>query len=122
MNIIKIKTQAILAIALVSLISIFNLIIINPVLAAETSTGSKIFQANCASCHRGGANILIEQKTLEKTALSKYLENYENDPIKAIISQIQNGKNAMPSFKNKLSDQDILDVAAYVFQKAETGW
>ncbi|WP_353929078.1 c-type cytochrome [Okeanomitos corallinicola TIOX110] len=111
-----------LSILLLAIAILFNITLINPSLADETSTGSEIFQANCASCHRGGANILIEQKTLEKPALSKYLENYDTDPIKAIINQIQNGKNAMPAFKNKLSDQDILDIAAYVFQKAETGW
>jgi cytochrome c6 len=101
---------------------LFNFKFINPALAAETSTGSDIFNKNCASCHIGGANILIEHKTLQKAALSKYLENYDAEPIQAIIHQVQNGKNAMPAFKNKLSEQEILEVAAYVFQKAETGW
>lgn len=95
---------------------------INPALAAETSNGAKIFSNNCASCHLGGGNILLSQKTLQKEALSEYLENYTSDSIQAIIYQVKNGKNAMPAFKNKLSEQDILEVAAYVFQKAEQGW
>lgn len=89
---------------------------------AETSNGSKIFSANCASCHVGGGNILLTQKTLEKEALLKYLENYDINPVQAIIYQLQNGKNAMPAYKDKLSEQEILEVATYVFQKAEQGW
>ncbi len=109
-----------LIIVLAIALSIFKFI--NPAFAAETSDGAKIFSERCASCHIGGGNILIAEKTLKQEALSKYLENYDTDEIKAIIFQIQNGKNAMPAFKNKLSDQEILEVAAYVFQKAQQGW
>jgi cytochrome c6 len=93
-----------------------------PVLAAETSNGAKIFSDNCASCHIGGGNILIAEKTLHKEALSQYLADYNTDAIRAIIHQVQNGKNAMPPFKNKLTPEEILEVAAYVFQKSEQGW
>ncbi|MBD2567002.1 cytochrome c6 PetJ [Anabaena lutea] len=112
----------ILLLTLVLAIALFNLTGIHPALAAETFNGGKIFNDNCSACHIGGANILIEHKTLQKAALSKYLENYDIEPIQAIIYQIQNGKGAMPAFKNKLSYQEILEVAAYVFQKAETSW
>jgi cytochrome c6 len=112
----------ILLLILLLAIAIFKLTFISPALAAETSNGAKIFEANCASCHIGGGNILISQKTLKKEALSKYLENYNSDSIEAIIHQVQNGKNAMPAFKGKLSPENILEVAAYVFQNAEQGW
>ncbi|WP_041565403.1 cytochrome c6 PetJ [Nostoc punctiforme] len=112
----------ILLLILMIAIALFKLTFISPALAAETSNGAKIFEANCASCHIGGGNILISQKTLKKEALSKYLENYNSDSIEAIIHQVQNGKNAMPAFKGKLSAEEILDVAAYVFQNAEQGW
>lgn len=94
---------------------------IDPALAAETSDGAKIFHANCASCHIGGGNILISEKNLTKEALSKYLD-YDTDLVKAIINQVQNGKNAMPAFKGKLDEVEIREVAAYVFDKAEQGW
>ncbi|MBU7585453.1 MAG: c-type cytochrome [Nostoc sp. TH1S01] len=103
-------------------IALFQLIFTSPVLAAETSNGAKIFSANCSSCHIGGGNILVAEKTLNKEALSKYLADYNTDSLQAIIHQVQNGKNAMPPFKNKLKSEEILDVAAYVFQKAEQGW
>jgi cytochrome c6 len=112
----------ILLLILLSAIALFKFTFISPALAAETSNGAKIFEANCASCHIGGGNILISQKTLKKEALSKYLENYNQDSIEAIIHQVQNGKNAMPAFKAKLTSEEILEVAAYVFQNAEQGW
>ncbi|MFN6525492.1 cytochrome c6 PetJ [Nostoc sp. ChiSLP03a] len=112
----------ILLLILLSAIALFKFTFISPALAAETSKGAKIFEANCASCHIGGGNILISQKTLKKEALSKYLENYNQDSTQAIIHQVQNGKNAMPAFKDKLSSEEILEVAAYVFQNAEQGW
>ncbi len=103
-------------------IAIFKFTFILPALAAETANGARIFGANCSSCHIGGGNILISDKTLTKEALSKYLENYDQDSIQAIIYQVQNGKNAMPAFKNKLNNQEIADVSTYIFQQAEKGW
>jgi cytochrome c6 len=103
-------------------IALLRFTFILPALAQEASTGAKIFDANCSSCHIGGGNILISHKTLKKEALSNYLEDYDQDAIKAIIHQVQNGKNAMPAFKNKLSNEEIAEVAAYVFQQAEAGW
>ncbi|WGV28944.1 cytochrome c6 PetJ [Halotia branconii] len=107
---------------LLSAIVLLKLTFIQPALAAQTSNAAQIFNNNCAACHIGGGNILISQKTLKKEALSQYLENYNSDSIQAIIYQVQNGKNAMPAFKSKLSTQEILEVASYVFQKAEQGW
>jgi cytochrome c6 len=104
------------------LIPLLTSTLIYPASAAETSDGAKIFSANCASCHIGGGNVLIAEKTLVHQALSKYLENYENNSISAIIYRVKNGKNAMPAFKGKLSDQEVLDVATYVAQKAQQGW
>ncbi|PLZ85001.1 cytochrome C [Fischerella muscicola CCMEE 5323] len=103
-------------------IALLIFIFISPAEAAEMSDAAKIFNSNCASCHIGGGNILISEKTLKKEALQKYLENYNTNSIEAIIHQVQNGKNAMPAFKSKLSEDEIIQVAAYVFQKAEQGW
>jgi len=112
----------ILLLVLLLAIALLNFVFVQPVLASEISTGAKIFSANCASCHIGGGNILIAEKTLRKEALQKYLEGYTTDSKNAIIYQLQNGKNAMPAFKNKLSEEEILEVSAYVLEKAEEGW
>lgn len=103
-------------------IALLRFTFILPALAAETTTGAQIFDYNCSKCHIGGGNILISEKTLEKAALLKYLENYDKASIEAIIYQVTNGKNAMPAFKDKLTAEEILIVSAYVFEKAEKGW
>jgi cytochrome c6 len=33
-----------------------------------------------------------------------------------------NGKNAMPAFRNRLSEAQVEDVAAYVLEQAQKGW
>ena len=89
-----------------------------PALAADTANGAKIFSANCAACHAGGNNVIMANKTLKKDALEKYSMN----STEAIVKQVTMGKNAMPSFKGRLNDQQIQDVAAYVLDKSEQGW
>ncbi len=102
--------------------ALIHLIFIPGAFAVEISNGAKIFSSNCASCHIAGGNILISEKTLKKEALQKYLEEYDTNSIESILEQIKNGKGAMPAFKSKLNEQEILEVASYVFQKAEQGW
>jgi cytochrome c6 len=50
------------------------------------------------------------------------LEKFHMNSPEAIISQVTNGKNAMPSFKGRLKPEQIQDVAAYVLGQAEKGW
>lgn len=108
--------KLLLAILLVA--TIFTLFLGRPALAADTASGAKIFTANCAACHAGGRNIVAAAKTLKKEALEKY----EMNSLEAIVHQVQNGKNAMPAFKNRLKDNQIEDVASYVLEQAEKGW
>jgi cytochrome c6 len=42
--------------------------------------------------------------------------------MEAIVTQVTNGKNAMPAFKGRLNKKQIEDVASYVMEKAEKGW
>jgi cytochrome c6 len=99
-------------------VTIFTVILNSPVLAADLATGTKVFSANCAACHAGGGNVVNSAKTLKKGALE---ENGMASPD-AIISQVTNGKAAMPSFKGRLSPEEIESVAAYVLGKADSGW
>lgn len=99
-------------------IAVFTLAFPRPALAMDTANGAKIFKANCAACHLGGRNVIVAEKTLKKDALEKYNKN----SMEAIVSQVQNGKNAMPAFKSKLNEQQIEDVAAYVLEQVEKGW
>jgi cytochrome c6 len=92
-----------------------------PAMAADLSNGESVFQGNCAACHAGGQNSVQVEKTLELTSLKSYLANFNGDES-AIVTQVTNGKNAMPAFGGRLEDDEIADVAAYVLSKAKGGW
>ena len=89
-----------------------------PAWAADTAAGGKVFSANCASCHAGGKNVVNPAKTLKLADLEKYGMNSEE----AIVTQVTNGKAAMPAFKGRLKPDQIDNVAAYVLEQAESGW
>jgi cytochrome c6 len=42
--------------------------------------------------------------------------------VQAIIAQVTNGKNAMPSFRARFKREQIEDVAAYVLEQADKDW
>ncbi|MCX7592605.1 MAG: c-type cytochrome [Fischerella sp.] len=91
---------------------------IQPALAADTANGAKIFQVHCAGCHINGGNIVRRGKNLKLKALKKY----GVDSIEGISSIVTNGRNNMSAYKDRLSQQEIQDVAAYVLEQAEKGW
>ncbi len=91
---------------------------ISPAIAADTAHGAQVFASSCAACHIGGGNVVNGAKTLKIEALNQY----EMASIEAIKIQVTKGKNAMPAFLGRLTEQDIEDVAAYVLAQAEQGW
>ena len=105
-------------ILLVIMLVIMTFAYTSPVLAADTTEGAKVFTADCAACHLGGRNVIVATKTLKKDAL----EANKMDSIEAITTQVQNGKNAMPAFKNRLNDGQIEAVATYVLERANQDW
>ena len=99
-------------------VAIFSFAFSSPALAADAASGSKIFSANCASCHAGGRNLVNAAKTLKKADLQKY-GMYSAE---AIIAQVTNGKGAMPAFGKKLKAEQIENVASYVLEQADKDW
>jgi len=87
-------------------------------LAADLDNGESTFAANCASCHAGGNNSVAPEKKLKKEALQQY-GKYE---VAQIVTQVTKGNGAMPAFGERLSPEDIGDVAAYVRAQADKGW
>ncbi len=88
--------------------------------APDLAVGEKVFKANCNACHSGGKNTVNAQKTLSLADLKKY----KMDNSAAIITQVTNGKNAMPAFgkTGKIKPPEIESVAAYVLAQANAGW
>lgn len=102
----------------VGLLLAIALWLVPPAIAADLAKGAEVFNANCASCHLGGGNIVNSMKTLSKADL----EQYGMDSLTAIQTQVRNGKAAMPSFLGQLDDDQIEAVAAYVLDQAAKGW
>ena len=88
------------------------------VYAGDIAAGEQIFSANCAACHGNGNNVIATEKTLKKDALEENGMNSQD----AIMTQVKNGKNAMPAFGGRLADEDIDNVASYVLSQSEKGW
>ena len=91
-------------------------------MAASINHGQRIFAGYCAACHAGGTNLVQYERPLSPEAFSNFLSNYDRGHEAAIAAQVNHGKNAMPAFADKLSEQDIADVAAFVEQQANHGW
>ena len=85
-------------------------------MAADIEAGKQIFEGNCAACHAGGNNVIQNEKTLRREALNEYLSGGFKET--SIVYQVTNGKNAMPAFGGKLDEEDIKNVAAYVYDTA----
>ncbi|MBW4509048.1 MAG: c-type cytochrome [Scytonematopsis contorta HA4267-MV1] len=82
------------------------------------NNGAKIFESNCAGCHINGSNIIRRGKNLKIKALKKY--GY--DSTEAIAEIVTNGKNNMSAYKDRLSEEQIQEVAAYVLEQANNNW
>jgi len=99
-----------------------------PVMAIDTvesfalERGEQIFNSNCAACHMGGGNVIRANRTLKISDLNAHVEAYSSSPLEALEHEIEDGLNAMPSYADTLSEEEIVAVATYVEQRAELGW
>ncbi len=90
-----------------------------PALAdTDLDNGAKVFKANCAGCHVNGGNIVRRGKNLKLKTLHKR----KVDTQEAIATLVTNGKGIMSAYGDKLTQQEIADVSAFVLQRAEQGW
>ncbi len=107
----KIITILVSAITLVILVT-------TPALAVSTTETATLFTNNCAGCHINGGNIVRRGKNLQSKALKKF----GMDSTNAIAQLVKNGQYAMPAYKGRLTEQQIVDVSAYVLEQAKHGW
>ncbi|MBK4732323.1 c-type cytochrome [Oxynema sp. CENA135] len=93
-----------------------------PAVAADSMPnsveGAELFEANCAGCHPNGGNIIRRGKNLRKNTLKRH----HLDSLEAIARKVQEGKNPMPAYGDRLSSEQIEAVSAYVLSQAERGW
>jgi cytochrome c6 len=86
--------------------------------AAQSRSGSEIFVTHCVGCHPNGGNIIRRWKGLHQGALRRNQVN----SVDAIATLVRNGKGLMSAYANRLTEDEIQTVAAYVFEQAENDW
>ena len=94
----------------------------DPMESSALERAEQIFNSNCAACHMGGGNVIRANRTLKISDLKDHVEAYSSSPLEALEHEIEDGMNAMPSYADKLSEEEIMAVATYVEQRAELGW
>lgn len=86
--------------------------------AMDLDKGAALFQRNCALCHAGGATVFVSSGTKTLNKLDLELNNYATK--EDIVTLLAKGKGLMPPYLGA-SDQDMLDVAEFVLEKATQG-
>jgi len=76
--------------------------------ASDPGKGGRLYAMQCASCHGASGTSVMPGAP----SFSRGERMMQPDAI--LLSSIQTGKNAMPAYRGILSDQDILDVIAYL--------
>jgi cytochrome c6 len=86
--------------------------------APDTEDGARVFAYVCSACHLGGYNQVRYERTLQEDILRI------NGMLAAdaIEYQVNNGKNRMPAFSGRLTEDEITNVAFYVVAQAQAGW
>nr|WGH12839.1 cytochrome c553 [Echinothamnion sp.] len=81
----------------------------------DLDAGEQVFSQNCTACHAGGNNSVNPSKSLKFEDLTEYGKN----TIETIKYQIENGYGPMPKFADRLSDEEISNVANFVLNQAK---
>ena len=76
--------------------------------AADPLQGARSYQSNCINCH--GANGAGEIPNIPDFSRGERLLQ----PDDTLMETIKSGKGMMPAFQGRLSENDILDVIAYL--------
>ena len=89
----------------------------NPVVKSEASnkTGLAIFTKNCVSCHgKTGQGNGVKVSTLKNSSGNFTLSEFQNLTDGDIFYRIKNGKEEMPKFEGKLSEDEIWNTINYL--------
>lgn len=82
--------------------------------APDVQKGAVIWKAKCKTCHESPAMAKVLNVDPDKLDLTKSAANKVEDLVKVITD----GKGKMPSYKDKLNDQELKDVVAYIQSRA----
>ena len=74
----------------------------------NSSDGVEVFAQNCAACHGGDGEGGSGPRLAGEEAYTS---------ADVVVDQIRNGGGGMPAFGDRLSDQELADVSAYVVER-----
>lgn len=80
----------------------------NPVLAADPSAGSRIYIKHCQDCH-GADGKPVFPGAPDFSRGEKLLQ-----PDVDLLNAIKNGTGIMPAYQGVYTDEELLDVVAYL--------
>jgi mono/diheme cytochrome c family protein len=75
---------------------------------ADDAGGKALFQRNCAACHQVDGKGVPD--AFPALAGNTFVQGDEKD----VIAVVLNGRNGMPTFSKRLTDQDIATILNYV--------
>ncbi len=76
--------------------------------SGNAPAGREVFGQNCAACHGGKG---------EGGTGPQLTGNEEATDAEAVVDQIREGGGGMPSFGDRLSEQELADVSAFVVKE-----
>ena len=83
-------------------------------LTPQEASGHAVFQSNCARCHNANSQDGLRGPGLQGLYKLKYLPSGAPANDDRVISAIEHGRGMMPSFANKLDEQQLNDLIAYL--------
>jgi len=88
----------------------------NPVKAdaASIAIGKELYNKNCASCHgRTGLGDGVKARTLETFSGDFSKPDYQNQTDGELFGKTKIGRDEMPNYEGKFSDEDIWHMVNY---------
>nr|WP_293103836.1 hypothetical protein [Okeania sp. SIO2F4] len=87
-------------------------------ISLEKISFAELFDIYCNGCYSNGGNIVRRGKNLK----IETLERNKLDSVEAIAYLVQNGKNNMSAYEERLTETEIETVSGYVLEEAKNNW
>jgi cytochrome c6 len=95
----------------VAALAIIALAVALPAVAEDAPDGKALYASKCAMCHGADG---VAKKMAEGSGNFNDPEWQKKTPVETIEKNIHAGKNKMPKFEGKLTEEQIKAIAAYV--------
>jgi mono/diheme cytochrome c family protein len=84
----------------------------SPAFAEEPSPVTKVWQKKCKKCH--GDGVAATRIGIKMGAPENLHESTEGQTVEQILESLRVGKNKMPSFEKKMTQDELNEMASYL--------